>query len=126
MQVLENLMGFFLNLFTAFVVWAKEELEMFVNTFNRHVFGGKSTLTVISECVQTARQHCDGQVYNFNQLYEQEVDLVQSDSMDRVLVFYSLFNNILVTVVIFIGGHRDRDGMVVAFTITSAISAYHH
>jgi hypothetical protein len=66
MQVLENLMGFFLNLFTAFVVWAKEELEMFVNTFNRHVFGGKSTLTVISECVQTARQHCDEQVYSFN------------------------------------------------------------
>jgi hypothetical protein len=46
MQVLESLMGFFLNLFTAFVVWAKEELEMFVNTFNRHAFGGKSTLTV--------------------------------------------------------------------------------
>ncbi|XP_052083418.1 exocyst complex component 8-like [Mytilus californianus] len=47
---------------SAFVVWAKEELEMCVNTFNRHVFGGKSTLTVISECVQTARQHCDEQL----------------------------------------------------------------
>lgn len=44
---------------SAFVVWAQQELLAFVKTFHRQVFGGKSTLSVIVECVQIARQNCN-------------------------------------------------------------------
>ena len=78
---------------SAFVVWAKEELEMFVNTFNRHVFGGKSTLTVISECVQTARQHCDEQLcsigfdiaFVFEDAITPELERVVQESRDHII-----------------------------------------
>ncbi|XP_076087158.1 exocyst complex component 8-like [Mytilus galloprovincialis] len=78
---------------SAFVVWAKEELEMCVNTFNRHVFGGKSTLTVISECVQTARQHCDEQLcsigfdvsFVFEDTITPELERVVQENRDQMI-----------------------------------------
>ncbi|KAK3105314.1 hypothetical protein FSP39_022322 [Pinctada imbricata] len=43
---------------SAFVVWAKQELQTFVDTFKRQVFGGKSNMTTIAECIHTVRQSC--------------------------------------------------------------------
>jgi hypothetical protein len=44
--------------FAAFVVWSQNELQSFVDTFRRQVFGGKSDLTVMSDCVCIVRQSC--------------------------------------------------------------------
>lgn len=43
---------------SAFVVWAQNELHSFVETFRRQVFGGKSNLTVMADCVCIVRQSC--------------------------------------------------------------------
>jgi len=46
-----------LDIFVAFVVWAKEELEGFVKLFVSQVFVSKSTLSSVAECVHEARIH---------------------------------------------------------------------
>nr|XP_022342555.1 exocyst complex component 8-like isoform X2 [Crassostrea virginica] len=43
---------------SAFVVWSQSELQSFVETFRRQVFGGKSNLTVMADCVCIVRQSC--------------------------------------------------------------------
>lgn len=44
--------------YSAIVVWSHRELKIFVEMFKRQVFGGKSNLSTIAECVSLARQHC--------------------------------------------------------------------
>lgn len=44
--------------YSAFVIWAKQELESFVSIFRRQVFESKASLTTIAECVQLAKKHC--------------------------------------------------------------------
>ncbi|XP_052821262.1 exocyst complex component 8-like [Mya arenaria] len=44
--------------FSAFIVWAKTEMELFIRIFKRHTFDSKSSLATISECVSIATKHC--------------------------------------------------------------------
>ncbi|KAL3861830.1 hypothetical protein ACJMK2_007844 [Sinanodonta woodiana] len=44
--------------YSAFIVWCKQELELFVKTFKRHVFDGKTSSTTVAECVSISRKHC--------------------------------------------------------------------
>ncbi|CAG5136219.1 unnamed protein product, partial [Candidula unifasciata] len=44
--------------FSAFVIWAKQELQAFVSIFRRQVFESKASLTTIADCVVLARTHC--------------------------------------------------------------------
>ncbi|KAK7093761.1 exocyst complex component 8-like [Littorina saxatilis] len=44
--------------YSAFVIWAKQELVSFVSIFRRQVFESKASLTTIAECVQLAKKHC--------------------------------------------------------------------
>ncbi|XP_019637716.1 PREDICTED: exocyst complex component 8-like isoform X1 [Branchiostoma belcheri] len=44
---------------SAFVVWAKLELETFVGMFARQVFSSKTSLSMVAECVEMAQQYCD-------------------------------------------------------------------
>lgn len=39
-------------------MWSQSELQSFVETFRRQVFGGKSNLTVMADCVCIVRQSC--------------------------------------------------------------------
>eukprot|EP00058_Branchiostoma_floridae_P005069 XP_002590557.1 hypothetical protein BRAFLDRAFT_124535 [Branchiostoma floridae] len=44
---------------SAFVVWAKSELETFVGMFARQVFSSKISLSMVAECVEMAQHNCD-------------------------------------------------------------------
>jgi len=39
-------------------VWAREELESFVEVYKRQVFGSKSGISAIADCVYIARTSC--------------------------------------------------------------------
>lgn len=45
--------------FSAFIVWSKQEMEIFIKIFKRHVFDSKSNLPTIAECVSIATRHCE-------------------------------------------------------------------
>ncbi|XP_035221386.1 exocyst complex component 8-like, partial [Stegodyphus dumicola] len=44
---------------SAFVVWAKIQLEQFVQIFSKHVFTPQVSASTATECIACARQHCD-------------------------------------------------------------------
>ncbi|KAI8795680.1 exocyst complex component 8 [Biomphalaria glabrata] len=44
--------------YSAFVIWAKQELQSFVSIFKRQVFESKASLSTIADCVLLARGHC--------------------------------------------------------------------
>ena len=43
---------------TAFVLWAKHELQYFVSVFSGQVFVTKYNLTAVAECVTEATRYC--------------------------------------------------------------------
>lgn len=45
--------------YSAFVIWAKQEIQTFVSIFCRQVFESKASLTTIAECVVLARDQCE-------------------------------------------------------------------
>ncbi|XP_067945624.1 exocyst complex component 8-like [Watersipora subatra] len=48
----------FYGCFSGVIVWAREELEAFVEVYKRQVFGSKSGIPTIAECVGIARTSC--------------------------------------------------------------------
>ncbi|XP_002735061.3 exocyst complex component 8-like [Saccoglossus kowalevskii] len=44
--------------FSAFVVWARAELNTFVGHFSRQAFASKSNLDTVAECIAIAKIHC--------------------------------------------------------------------
>ncbi|XP_033764369.1 exocyst complex component 8-like [Pecten maximus] len=77
---------------SAFVVWAKKELQMFVSTVNRQVFGGKSSLSVITECLHNARKQCEelSQIgldvnFIFESLIATDLERVIRENKDQII-----------------------------------------
>ncbi|KAF6024814.1 EXOC8 [Bugula neritina] len=48
----------FYGCFSGVIVWAREELESFVEVYKRQVFGSKSGISAIADCVYIARTSC--------------------------------------------------------------------
>ncbi|XP_020032235.2 exocyst complex component 8 [Castor canadensis] len=44
--------------YSAFVVWARSALGMFVDAFSKQVFDSKESLSTAAECVKVAKEHC--------------------------------------------------------------------
>ena len=40
------------------IVWAKQELENFVEIYKRQVFGSKAGISAVADCVYIARNSC--------------------------------------------------------------------
>ncbi|XP_063162967.1 exocyst complex component 8 [Candoia aspera] len=44
--------------YSAFVVWARSTMRMFVDAFSKQVFDSKESLSTAAECVKVAKEHC--------------------------------------------------------------------
>ncbi|XP_020642286.3 exocyst complex component 8 [Pogona vitticeps] len=44
--------------YSAFVVWARSAVRMFVDAFSKQVFDSKESLSTAAECVKVAKEHC--------------------------------------------------------------------
>ncbi|TNN49125.1 Exocyst complex component 8 [Liparis tanakae] len=44
--------------YSAFVVWSKSAMRMFVDAFSKQVFDSKEGLSTAAECVKVAKEHC--------------------------------------------------------------------
>lgn len=44
--------------YSAFVVWSRSAMKMFVDAFSKQVFDSKESLSTASECVKVAKEHC--------------------------------------------------------------------
>lgn len=44
--------------YSAFVVWARSAMGMFVDAFSKQVFDSKECLSTAAECVKVAKEHC--------------------------------------------------------------------
>ncbi|KAG7263190.1 hypothetical protein CRUP_020494 [Coryphaenoides rupestris] len=44
--------------YSAFVVWSRSAMRMFVSAFSKQVFDSKESLTTAAECVKVAKEHC--------------------------------------------------------------------
>ncbi|XP_042542231.1 exocyst complex component 8 [Dipodomys spectabilis] len=44
--------------YSAFVVWARAAMGMFVDAFSKQVFDSKESLSTAAECVKVAKEHC--------------------------------------------------------------------
>ncbi|KYO18793.1 exocyst complex component 8 [Alligator mississippiensis] len=44
--------------YSAFVVWARSAMKMFVDAFSKQVFDSKESLSTAAECVKVAKEHC--------------------------------------------------------------------
>ncbi|XP_048342191.1 exocyst complex component 8 [Sphaerodactylus townsendi] len=44
--------------YSAFVVWARSAMSMFVDAFSKQVFDSKESLSTAAECVKVAKEHC--------------------------------------------------------------------
>ncbi|KAL8185905.1 UNVERIFIED_CONTAM: Exocyst complex component 8 [Gekko kuhli] len=44
--------------YSAFVVWARSAMRMFVDAFSKQVFDSKESLSTAAECVKVAKEHC--------------------------------------------------------------------
>ncbi|XP_053567089.1 exocyst complex component 8 [Bombina bombina] len=54
--------------YSAFIVWSRTAMKMFVDAFSKQVFDSKESLSTAAECVKVAKEHC-------NQLSEIGLDL---------------------------------------------------
>ncbi|XP_029648593.1 exocyst complex component 8-like [Octopus sinensis] len=70
--------------YSAIVVWSHQELKIFVDMFKRQVFGGKSNLSIIAECVMLARQHCQ-ELHSIGLDLSFTLDLFINDDIKRVI-----------------------------------------
>uniref|UniRef100_A0A3Q3NFG5 Exocyst complex component 8 n=1 Tax=Labrus bergylta TaxID=56723 RepID=A0A3Q3NFG5_9LABR len=44
--------------YSAFVVWSRTAMRMFVDAFSKQVFDSKESLSTAAECVKVAKEHC--------------------------------------------------------------------
>ncbi|NWY01073.1 EXOC8 protein, partial [Nothoprocta ornata] len=44
--------------YSAFVMWARASMRMFVDAFSKQVFDSKESLSTAAECVKVAKEHC--------------------------------------------------------------------
>ncbi|KAG5846619.1 hypothetical protein ANANG_G00116900 [Anguilla anguilla] len=44
--------------YSAFVVWSRAAMKMFVDAFSKQVFDSKESLSTAAECVKVAKEHC--------------------------------------------------------------------
>uniref|UniRef100_A0A3B3T5M1 Exocyst complex component 8 n=2 Tax=Paramormyrops kingsleyae TaxID=1676925 RepID=A0A3B3T5M1_9TELE len=44
--------------YSAFVVWSRSAMKMFVDAFSKQVFDSKESLSTAAECVKVAKEHC--------------------------------------------------------------------
>ncbi|XP_063773753.1 exocyst complex component 8 [Pseudophryne corroboree] len=44
--------------YSAFIVWSRSALKMFVDAFSKQVFDSKESLSTAAECVKVAKEHC--------------------------------------------------------------------
>ncbi|KAJ8355869.1 hypothetical protein SKAU_G00186630 [Synaphobranchus kaupii] len=44
--------------YSAFVVWSRATMKMFVDAFSKQVFDSKESLSTAAECVKVAKEHC--------------------------------------------------------------------
>ncbi|XP_043920569.1 exocyst complex component 8 [Protopterus annectens] len=44
--------------YSAFVVWSRSAMKMFVDAFSKQVFDSKESLPAAAECVKVAKEHC--------------------------------------------------------------------
>ncbi|MEQ2158917.1 Exocyst complex component 8 [Goodea atripinnis] len=44
--------------YSAFVVWSRSAITMFVDAFSKQVFDSKESLSTAAECVKVAKEHC--------------------------------------------------------------------
>lgn len=44
--------------YSAFVVWSRSAMRMFVDAFSKQVFDSKESLSTAAECVKVAKEHC--------------------------------------------------------------------
>ncbi|XP_015227259.1 PREDICTED: exocyst complex component 8 [Cyprinodon variegatus] len=44
--------------YSAFVVWSRSAMNMFVDAFSKQVFDSKESLSTAAECVKVAKEHC--------------------------------------------------------------------
>ncbi|NP_001090265.1 exocyst complex component 8 [Xenopus laevis] len=44
--------------YSAFIVWSRLALKMFVDAFSKQVFDSKESLSTVAECVKVAKEHC--------------------------------------------------------------------
>ncbi|CAL8317641.1 unnamed protein product [Merluccius merluccius] len=44
--------------YSAFVVWSRSAMRMFVSAFSKQVFDSKESLSTAAECVKVAKEHC--------------------------------------------------------------------
>ncbi|XP_068087923.1 exocyst complex component 8 [Hyperolius riggenbachi] len=44
--------------YSAFIVWSRSALNMFVDAFSKQVFDSKESLATAAECVKVAKEHC--------------------------------------------------------------------
>lgn len=85
---------------SAFVVWAKNQLQQFVNIFSRHVFTPQVTPSVAAECIAYIRNHC-GQLlkigldltFVLNNSLQRYVERIISESRDKLLEAIKLRSN---------------------------------
>ncbi|XP_077533024.1 exocyst complex component Exo84 [Haemaphysalis longicornis] len=77
---------------SAFVVWAKNQLQGFVKLFSNHVFTTQVSLSVATECIVAVRTHCDrlweiGLDLSFflEKLLKNDVERIITDSRDKAL-----------------------------------------
>ncbi|XP_078504867.1 exocyst complex component 8 [Lissotriton helveticus] len=44
--------------YSAFIVWSRSAMKMFVDAFSKQVFDSKESLSTAAECVKVAKEHC--------------------------------------------------------------------
>ncbi|XP_007898037.1 exocyst complex component 8 [Callorhinchus milii] len=44
--------------YSAFIVWSRVAMKMFVDAFSKQVFDSKESLSTTAECVEVAKEHC--------------------------------------------------------------------
>ncbi|XP_030052282.1 exocyst complex component 8 [Microcaecilia unicolor] len=44
--------------YSAFIVWSRAAMKMFVDAFSKQVFDSKESLSTAAECVKVAKEHC--------------------------------------------------------------------
>lgn len=77
---------------SAFILWAKVQLEQFVQIFSKHVFTPQVSASVATECISCARQQCErlpevGLDLSFvlNELLSSHVERLVTEMRDKLL-----------------------------------------
>ncbi|XP_054714225.1 exocyst complex component 8-like [Uloborus diversus] len=85
---------------SAFVLWAKLQLEQFVQIFSKHVFTPQVSASTATDCIACARQHCDklsdvGLEFSFvlNDLLSSQVERLVTEMRDKLLEAIKLRSN---------------------------------